>query len=126
MSENDLKKMAGALDNGLKKHDMIKKLEIAAKFLGIKIYIELDMAFQDKGKWDLENHDEKFNPHEKTGRHWQVDIWEKFGTDEWESYTDLMYECWSKLKDCKPFGIWLYTAPSEICFKCIIEVLENK
>jgi len=103
---------------------MIEKLKLAAEFLGyskidngkrLSVYIKKD----GKSLFAL------FNPHEDTGRHWLVEMENKLSGDQWVNYEAKLYNA-GDFKFTEEFNRWFKTAPSEICFKCIIEVLEGK
>ena len=103
---------------------MIKKLEIAAKFLGGELLHMEGFSPQIKWKGEKQYHIRVFNPHEKEGRHWLVEILRKFSPEQRNNYLGKM------AKLCPVYDImgqcfWIATAPSDICFDCIMEVLNN-
>lgn len=127
MSEKDLEKMVAALDNGINKGDMIGKLKKAAEFLGNKPE-SINDAF---GKLYVINSDcvnKLFNPHEKEGRHLLVEMMDKLTDEQWELYVDkLLHGVYMYIpiadRPKRGFYKWLITAPSDISFDCIMEVI---
>ena len=67
-----------------------------------------------------------FNPHEKEGRHHLVDIIKKFDDKQRALYFNLMKKYWHSESDELSITWWFHIAPSEICFKCICEVLNKE
>lgn len=99
---------------------MIKKLKLAAEFLGGEFNIDMmteQPAIKLNGNYGL------FNPREKDGRHWLVEILEKFTDEQWKEYSEVMNNIWIHIPDVE-FEQWLSTAPSKICFECIMEVIK--
>jgi len=109
---------------------MIDKLKKASEFLGYRstknwtsrdLFVHItdpkqNVLFED------------FNPHEKEGRHWQIEILRKFSEQQSISYYNKIIKVMG-FKTMQSTVLLLrdiQTTPSEICFNCIIEVLENK
>lgn len=113
---------------------MIKKLKLAAEFLGVEL-LHME-GFSPQIKWKSEKIKKiiicfmVFNPQEKKGRHWLVEIWDKFDDDQWGEYYWKMWKLWKKQfkgqSDSIDYARWSQTAPSDICFDCICEVLGGK
>lgn len=100
---------------------MIKNLKLAAEFLGFSTKI-FDRVLHVS--WDKNMDWVPFNPHEKTGRHWLVEMLSKFNFKQIEQYVTMLH---TNTKTEEPFSMFkdLLTTPSEICFKCIMEVLKK-
>ena len=101
-----------------------KQLKIMAEFLGWDIH---------ENHFHLPEENDKncllaiidFNPHERTGRHWLVDILEKMTPFQYKTYVykmSLVYPMDSNIT----LEQWIQTAPSEICCNAILEVIEGE
>lgn len=105
---------------------MNKKLKRAAEFLGFESIIELmgEISVREKGAF----HHEFFRPHLEDGRHWLVEMIKKTNIGQWNGYQNLMLDEFRKIdfRVEKEIGFskWLVTAPSELCFEKIMEVIE--
>lgn len=100
--------------------NMIKKLKRAAKFLGHRLEYIL-VEDNEINVLNVNNHWVLLNPHEETGRHWLVEMEGKLTPNQWYKFAEIMYkEC---LNDENSLVRWFRTAPSELCFEKIMEVI---
>ena len=105
----------------------IEKLKRAAEFLGL----EIDERFAgviNRGLFKRYT-DEQFNPHEETGRHWLVEMMRKLigWGSKWNAFQYEILKEYNKepnpFRKHLSFPHWLVTAPSELCFEKIMEVI---
>jgi len=102
----------------------LDELQIAVDFLGLTYLKNGDEGIKIISS-KLNSHNNTFNPHEKEGRHFLVDMERKLTPDQWDEYENKMDYIWLKTKAKNSFERWLKTAPSETCFKCIMQVIET-
>ena len=98
----------------------IEKLQRATRFLGKEtnittsnLYVRVDKSFL----W------ETFNPHEKTGRHWLVEIMRKLTPGQFAKFHQAMQEYYFKNGSKLGLQQWYFTVPSELCFEKLLEVI---
>lgn len=103
---------------------MIKQLKKAAEFLGYTVSCG---SLWEDGYRQMEL--DCFNPHLPEGRHWLVEMEKDLIHSQWNKYKKLMRDIYDEdFTDSSKgliFDRWFKTAPSEISFKCIMEVIEE-
>ena len=111
---------------------MIKKLKRAAEFSGFTppyIYGERNGVVLVNTGTIYELDCKIFNPHEETGRHWLVEMERKLDIVQYNEYKGLMLEEFHKRPydedklETHNFSRWFKTAPSELCFEKLLEVI---
>ena len=110
---------------------MIEDLKICAEFLGWEHHVALNQFHTGKDlgdRWEWQLDGEKFKPHQESGRHWLVEILRKFDDAQLDKYTQLLLMKRPKEygRNPKKINRWIHTAPSDISFKCIMEVITVK
>lgn len=101
---------------------MIKKLKRAAEGMGYNFQPDDQIVYKDRNVYG----GKLFNPSEEIGRHWLVKMERTLDDFQWSEYRNKIRVVYLKKylgKNLPDFERWFKTAPSELCFEKIMEVI---
>jgi hypothetical protein len=107
---------------------VIEELKMLAEFLGLEIFDEKDISPPSDTLWVYIDKKKKsfiwFEPFKEEQVHWQKKILRKFDGKQYGRYYNKM-KAEHYNKPLMTLAKWVCTAPAEVSYKCICEVLKE-
>lgn len=103
---------------------MLDKTKRAAKFMGYPVVILQGFEYyelSDKEIIPIED----YNPYEKLGRHFLVEMIKKMNPEQYKEWDYMMLGLFQEYKkEGLRFSQWILIAPSKLCFESIMEAIK--